>query len=117
MNGQTVTYNVTADGLRYYDIIVGTGTTAVATHQADVSFVGTLNDGTAFQGGTGEFTYTVLATPEQVIPGFDEGVAGMKAGGVRRVEIPASLAYGSTGHGVIPPNTTLTFELTLNAAN
>ena len=49
-----------------------------------------------------------------VIPGWDEGVKGMQVGGVRRLVVPAELAYGAAGAGgVIPPNATLVFEIEL----
>jgi FKBP-type peptidyl-prolyl cis-trans isomerase FkpA len=48
-----------------------------------------------------------------LIPGFEQGVVGMRVGGKRRVTIPPSLAYGSTGSGSIPPNTTIRFEIDL----
>ena len=51
-----------------------------------------------------------------VIPGFEQGVTGMRVGGTRRVTVPPALAYGSTGNGPIPPNSWIIFELELLAA-
>ena len=96
------------------DLVVGTGATAVAGDTVSVNYLGTLTNGTKFDasadhGGPYSFRLGVGA----VIPGFDQGVTGMKVGGKRRLTIPPNLAYGSTGSGPIPPNATIVFEVDL----
>lgn len=96
------------------DITVGDGAEAQAGQTISVHYVGTLEDGTKFDSSRdrGEpFAFT-LGTG-QVIQGWDLGVSGMKVGGVRRLVIPPSLAYGESGWGAIPPNATLIFEVEL----
>lgn len=97
------------------DETVGTGAEAVAGKQVTVNYVGMLPDGKVFDASSlhGQpFTFTLGGG--QVIKGWDAGVAGMKVGGVRRLIIPADLAYGSQGAGgVIPPNATLIFDVQL----
>jgi len=105
------------------DITIGTGATASAGQAATVDYTGWLydaskpdNKGTQFDSsiGRGPFTFTVGAG--QVIKGWDQGVPGMRVGGVRRLVIPPDLAYGSAGAGgAIPPNATLVFDITLRA--
>ena len=102
--------------LQVTDEIVGTGATAVAGDSVTVNYIGSLANGTVFDAsanhGTTGFTFTLGAG--QVIKGWDEGIVGMNEGGKRKLVIPASLAYGSQGAGnVIPPNTTLIFEVEL----
>ncbi len=101
------------------DTVVGTGADAVAGKTATVTYTGYLysstaagNKGTKFDSGTFSF---VLASGT-VIPGFDQGVTGMKVGGQRTVIIPASLGYGAAGSGTaIPANSGLVFDITLTA--
>jgi FKBP-type peptidyl-prolyl cis-trans isomerase len=93
----------------------GTGDEAKAGHSVTVHYVGTLTDGSKFDSsrdrGQG-FTFKLGAG--QVIRGWDQGVAGMKVGGVRKLTIPPELAYGTRGYPpVIPPNSTLVFEVEL----
>jgi len=101
--------------LEMTDQTVGTGDEAVAGKKVTVHYTGTLTDGTKFDSSKdrGEpFTFTLGAG--QVIPGWDQGVAGMKVGGVRKLVIPSSLAYGQRGvPGVIPPDSTLVFDVEL----
>lgn len=102
------------------DLVVGTGTAATLGRSATVSYTGWLysttaaeNKGTQFDSGSFSFT---LGTG--VIPGFTQGVNGMRVGGTRRVVIPPELGYGSAGSPPrIPGNATLIFEITLTAAS
>ena len=102
--------------LKIEDLVVGTGAEAVAGKLISVHYTGTLTDGTKFdssvdRGAPFEFT---LGTG-QVIQGWDQGFAGMKVGGKRRLTIPSSLGYGDAGTpgGPIPPKATLIFEVEL----
>ena len=93
----------------------GTGAEAKAGDRVMVHYVGTLTDGKKFDSsrdrGQG-FTFRLGAG--QVIKGWDQGVAGMKVGQVRKLTIPPHLAYGDRGFPpVIPPNSTLVFEVEL----
>ncbi len=103
------------DGLKYWDIKVGTGETATPGKTVSVHYTGWLENGKKFDSSVdrGEpFQFKLGAG--QVIKGWDEGVAGMKVGGKRQLRIPPELGYGSRGAGgVIPPNATLIFDVEL----
>jgi peptidylprolyl isomerase len=105
----------TPSGLAYEDVVVGTGPSPTAGKMVKVHYTGTLENGTKFdssvdRGQPFEFTIGV----GQVIPGWDEGVMGMKVGGKRKLVIPPQLGYGAAGAGgVIPPNATLLFDVEL----
>ncbi len=105
----------TASGLKIEDEKVGTGTEAVAGKMVSVHYTGTLVDGKKFDSSRDRgqpFSFALGAG--QVIKGWDEGVAGMKIGGKRKLTIPAELGYGSRGAGgVIPPGATLLFDVEL----
>jgi FKBP-type peptidyl-prolyl cis-trans isomerase len=104
----------TPSGLQYLDLVVGTGTEATAGKEVTVHYVGTLTDGKKFDSSRDRnepFVFTLGAG--RVIKGWDEGVAGMKVGGKRKLVIPPDLGYGSRGAGSIPPNSTLIFEVEL----
>lgn len=106
------------DKLVIQDEVVGTGAEAVAGKSVTVNYVGTLTDGTKFDSSYDRnqpFTFTLGAG--EVIKGWDQGVAGMKIGGKRKLTIPPSLGYGATGQGPIPPNSTLIFEVELLGVN
>ena len=99
------------------DLVVGGGAEATPGTQPVVNYTGWLydanaaeNKGAQFDTGMG-FTFTLGAG--QVIAGWDQGVNGMRVGGLRRLIIPPELAYGSTGSGPIPPNATLVFDIQL----
>lgn len=100
--------------LQSTDLVAGTGDEAVAGKKVSVHYTGTLTDGTKFDSSVDRgqpFEFTLGAG--QVIKGWDQGVAGMKVGGKRKLVIPADLAYGQSGQGSIPPNSTLVFEVEL----
>ena len=107
--------NTTSSGLQYEDTVVGTGVEAVAGKGVEVHYTGTLADGTKFDSSHDRkkpFSFPLGA--KQVIAGWDEGVAGMKVGGTRKLVIPGHLAYGSRGvPGTIPANAVLTFVVEL----
>src|SRR5262245_33402247 len=97
------------------ELVVGTGAEAVGGKNVSVHYTGTLTNGSKFDSSLdrGEpFKFKLGAG--QVIRGWDQGVAGMKVGGKRRLTIPPELAYGARGFPpVIPPNSTLIFEVEL----
>lgn len=105
----------TASGLQYEDTVPGTGDEAVKGKSVEVHYTGTLANGTKFDSSHDRkqpFSFRLGAG--QVIKGWDEGVAGMKVGGTRKLIIPANLGYGASGAaGVIPPNAQLTFVVEL----
>ena len=105
----------TESGLKYEDIVVGTGVSPQPGHQVTVHYTGTLEDGTKFDSSLDRgqpFTFPIGAG--RVIKGWDEGVMTMKVGGKRKLVIPPQLGYGARGAGgVIPPNATLVFEVEL----
>jgi FKBP-type peptidyl-prolyl cis-trans isomerase len=106
---------VTASGLKYTDLKVGEGEEAKAGQIVNVHYTGWLTNGTKFDSSLDRkqpFSFKLGAG--QVIEGWDKGVAGMKVGGKRKLTIPPGLGYGgqSVG-GVIPPNSTLVFEVEL----
>jgi FKBP-type peptidyl-prolyl cis-trans isomerase len=96
------------------DLVVGTGAAAQSGDTVSVNYTGWLTDGTQFDSSydRGQPFSFQLGTGG-VIQGWDQGVAGMQAGGKRRLTIPPDLAYGAGGRGAIPPNATLIFEVEL----
>ena len=105
----------TASGLTYQDLAEGSGAEAKKGSQVSVHYTGWLMDGTKFDSSKDRNTpFDFPLGAGQVIKGWDEGVAGMKVGGKRKLTIPPSLGYGARGSGrVIPPNATLQFEVEL----
>jgi FKBP-type peptidyl-prolyl cis-trans isomerase len=105
----------TPGGVSYWDIKVGTGAEAVKGKKVTVHYTGWLTNGKKFDSSVDSgtpFPFTLGAG--EVIPGWDEGVAGMKVGGKRQLKIPPQMGYGHAGAaGVIPPDATLIFDVEL----
>ena len=105
------------------DLRVGTGTEAQIGRTVSVNYTGWLystagtdNKGTQFDTSVGKTPLVFQVGTSGIISGFNQGVNGMKVGGLRRTVMPPSLAYGSQGSGsAIPPNATLVFEIELLA--
>ena len=95
------------------DSKVGDGAEAVAGKYVTVHYRGTLQDGKEFDSAMGENSYTFHLGTGEVIKGWDRGLLGMKVGGKRKLIIPPTLAYGAFPVGIIPANSTLTFEFEL----
>ena len=100
------------------DLVVGTGTIAQPGNQVTVAYTGWLHDssrpeakGTQFESNSISFRLGTGA----VIRGWDQGIAGMRLGGQRRLVIPPELAYGNQARDPIPANATLVFDVTLNS--
>jgi FKBP-type peptidyl-prolyl cis-trans isomerase len=111
--------------LKTTDTTVGTGAQADTTKTVSVHYTGYVYDvrvattkGSQFDTSVGKTPFSFKLGAGTVIPGFDQGVTGMKVGGKRTITIPAALAYGSTGVGTsIPPNAALVFDIELLSVN
>ena len=102
----------TESGLIISDMVNGKGDEAIAGQTVTVNYTGTLEDGTQFDTSIGRAPFSFNLGEGRVIKGWDEGVAGMKVGGKRKLTIPPELGYGSRGAGnVIPANATLILSL------
>jgi FKBP-type peptidyl-prolyl cis-trans isomerase len=105
----------TASGLQYQDVVTGSGPEAVPGQTAVVHYTGWLTDGSKFDSSRDRgqpFSFPIGG--RQVIAGWDEGVAGMKVGGRRKLVIPPDLGYGPMGSPpVIPAEATLVFDVEL----
>jgi FKBP-type peptidyl-prolyl cis-trans isomerase len=108
---------ITSSGLKYTDLVVGTGATPQRGQTVSVHYTGTLENGKKFDSsydhpGQQPLEFQ-LGTPN-IIEGWNEGIATMKVGGKRKLVIPPSLAYKALGKPPsIPPNATLLFEVEL----
>jgi FKBP-type peptidyl-prolyl cis-trans isomerase len=110
------------DGVQIIDLKVGTGGLASGYENLTVQYTGWLIDGTMFDSSrnAGRTAFMFQLGQAQVIPGWDEGLPGMRVGGRRKLIIPSDQAYGvngqtdpNTGAVVIPPNAELVFEVEL----
>ncbi len=103
-------------GLYLQDVQEGTGDMATRGRQVTVNYTGWLPSGKQFDSSKGAGRTPFSFTPGQgrVIDGWEEGIPGMKVGGVRKLVLPPSLGYGAQGAGdSIPPNSVLVFEVEL----
>jgi FKBP-type peptidyl-prolyl cis-trans isomerase len=110
--------------LKTVDVTLGSGTAADTGKTVSVTYTGWLYDarlastkGTQFDSNVGGTALSFKVGSSQVIPGFEQGVQGMRPGGKRTITIPASLAYGSGGQGSIPGGAALVFDITVNSVN
>ena len=115
---QETGYTKTASGLMYKDEKVGGGAQAASGKSVRVHYTGWLYEGgkkgKKFDSSRGKDPFPFTVGAEEVIKGWDEGVAGMKVGGKRTLVIPPELGYGARGFpGAIPPNSTLMFDVEL----
>ena len=102
------------------DLVVGEGTSAAVGNTVTVNYTGWLYDSSKTDGKGPQFDTSIGGNPltltlggGTVIKGWEQGIPGMNVGGVRRLVIPPSLAYGAQRHGIIPPDATLVFEIEL----
>ena len=103
-----------SDSIKYKDTVVGTGETATLGKTVSVIYTGKLNNGITFDSNVGGKLLTFTIGKGQVIKGWDQGLIGMKVGGERDLDVPASLAYGNQSPGeLIPPNSDLHFHIKL----
>ncbi|MBC7943971.1 MAG: FKBP-type peptidyl-prolyl cis-trans isomerase [Burkholderiales bacterium] len=105
----------TDSGLQYEDVKLGEGVAAQAGQTVSVHYTGWLTDGKKFDSSKDRGQpFGFELGKRRVIAGWDEGVAGMRVGGVRKLTIPPQLGYGTRGAGkAIPPDATLVFEVEL----
>lgn len=101
--------------LKIEDLVLGSGKKAEKGKKLTVHYIGKLEDGTVFDSTYDkERTFSFVLGEGRVIQGWEIGIEGMKEGGKRRLTIPASLGYGESGvRGMIPPHSTIIFEIEL----
>lgn len=100
--------------LRVVDTVEGQGVGAKAGDTLTVHYTGVLPDGTMFDSSVARNSpIVVVLGMGEVIKGWDQGLVGMKAGGTRLLAIPPALGYGGVANGLIPPNSTLLFQVEL----
>jgi len=114
-----MTSKTTASGLIIEDLVVGQGAAVVSGQRVTVHYAGWLADGKQFDSSKEKNDpFDFALGNSEVIPGWEEGLPGMKVGGMRRLTIPPQLAYGADGAGdTIPPHATLTFQVELLAVS
>lgn len=102
-----------SSGMYIRDITVGSGADVVSGQNVSMRYTGALSNGTQFDANTGGAPFTFRLGGGQVIAGWDQGIIGMKVGGVRQLIIPSSLAYGPNDYGPIPGGSILVFTVTV----
>uniref|UniRef100_A0A7S0PYG7 peptidylprolyl isomerase n=1 Tax=Coccolithus braarudii TaxID=221442 RepID=A0A7S0PYG7_9EUKA len=109
------TWSTTASGLRYFDEAIGDGESPQKGDVVKVMYTGWLEStGDQFDSSRGRDPIAFALGTGKVIPGWDEGIAGMRVGGKRQLSIPSTLGYGANGAGsAIPPGASLQFECEL----
>ena len=112
-----MTATTTPPGLRIEDLNVGTGQEATGPGQfVTVHYTGWLENGSEFDSSRHRKPFSFPLGVGFVIPGWDQGLVGMRIGGKRRLTIPPELGYGANGMGsMVPPDATLVFEIELHA--
>ncbi len=113
---QAAAWTTTASGLKYRDVVVGKGPVPKPGDDVLVNYTGRFTSGKIFDTSlaAGRGPFELHLGRGEVIKGWDEGLSTMHVGGKRKLIIPPALAYGTRGYpGVIPPNTTLTFDVEL----
>ena len=104
----------TSSGLKYTDVVTGTGPSPQTGQTVSVNYTGTLVNGTVFDSSAKQGKpYQFRIGTGVVIKGWDEGLMTMKVGGKRKLIIPPSLGYKNQSNGMIPPNSTLMFDVEL----
>ncbi len=107
---------VTEEGVEYEDLIVGEGPTAEPGQIVRIDYEGFLSNGSEFDSSYERGNPIDFTLGEAPLPGWDIGMAGMQAGGRRRMHLPPALAYGKRGvPGLVPENEPLVFEVELLA--
>ncbi len=106
-----------ASGVRIWTVKSGSGTAAAAGNNIVVNYIGYLTNGTVFDSSFGRNqTFSTPLSSSSVIVGWVDGIPGMQPGEERRLDIPSSLGYGAAGHGTVPPNSELIFDVTMISA-
>lgn len=106
-------FESTSSGLYVQDVSIGDGPVARRTSRVWIEYIGWLPDGTVFDGNLGGEPYAIRLGGNEVIRGWNEGIMGMRRGGVRRLVVRPRLAYGSSRRGRIPAGSTLVFHIEL----
>src|SRR6185437_5886970 len=98
------------------DVTVGSGAVVTDGQLLTMNYTGWLTNGSQFDSDVGRMPFTFHLNRGEVIPGWDQGIAGMRVGGERLLVIGSALGYGAAGRGPIPPNATLVFHVQITAA-
>lgn len=112
-------FKTAPSGLKYQDLVVGTGSRPLFGATARLHYTGWTVDGIKFDSSQGKPPLEVVLGRGEVIKGWELGVGGgrgiepMRVGGKRKLVIPPELGYGANPMGTIPPNSTLVFEIEL----